>query len=98
MSLVTVLVGGEDSVKQISLYFTGHGDVQHILLEPVRMAVPALQGAPKELEKEREGLAMAVSTQSVLSTLTLVLPLFVFVFPCVFVSEEPLQLLVSMQC
>lgn len=59
-------------------------------LEPVRMAVPALQGAPKELEKEREGLAMAVSTQSVVYMLTLVLPLSVF--PCVFVSDAPLQL------
>lgn len=63
-------------------------------LERVRTAVPALQGAPKE--KEREGLAMGVSTQSIVCMLTLVLPLFVF--PCVFVSEAPPDMLVTMQC
>lgn len=60
MSLVKAPGGGVGSVKQISLYFSGRGDEQHVLPRACEDGCPlpaALQGAPKEQEKEREGLA-----------------------------------------
>lgn len=55
-------------------------------LEPVRMAVLCLLPCREHQRNgKREGLAVAVSTQSVVYTVALVLPLLVF--PCVFVSE-----------
>lgn len=94
MSLVTVPLGRVDSVKQITLYFTGHGDVQHVLPSACKDGCPlraALQGAPKEREKEREGLAClgCEHTECCLHTDSGSPSLF---FPLFFVSEAPLQL------
>lgn len=69
----TGYLGGVDSLEQITFYFTGCGEVQHVLPRPCKGQTgslsgsplqAALQGAPNECEKQREGLVTAVSVLS----------------------------------